>query len=292
MTAFKMPENIPLSHPMVNKAIESAQVKVEGFHFDSRKHLVEYDDVMNAQRNVVYKLRRRFLGVDEKGEKAENSLKEYALQQINDEIESVVTAYSVNGYTDEEKKQIIDEFATIIPFDENSRREIARQINTTYSREQFVELLTKIAKDAYDFREKQLGPEIARDIEKFVCLQVIDNLWTDHLEAIDDLREGIGLRGYAQRDPLVEYKSEAFNMFEKLMVGIESEIAHRIFKVQVTQNPQVARPKNVQTNAAQITGDASQAKSTPVQNAGHKLGRNDPCPCGSGKKWKKCHYPN
>ncbi len=290
MTVFKMPENIPLSHPMVNKAIESAQVKVETFHFDSRKHLVEYDDVMNAQRNVVYKLRRRFLGVDENSQKIESNLKEYVMEQINEEIESIVTAYAQNGYSDTEKKQIIDEFATIIPFDENSKREITRQVSGTYSREQFIELLQKVAHDIYAFREKQLGSEITREIERFVCLQVIDNLWTDHLEAIDDLREGIGLRGYAQRDPLVEYKSEAFNMFETLMVGIESEIAHRIFKVQVTQNPQVSRPKNVQTNAAQITGE-SPAKSTPVQS-GHKLGRNDPCWCGSGKKYKKCHYPN
>ncbi len=131
-----------------------------------------------------------------------------------------------------------------------------------------------------------------------MCLQVIDNLWTDHLEAIDDLREGIGLRGYAQRDPLVEYKSEAFNMFEKLMVGIESEIAHRIFKVQVTQNPQIQKPRNMQTNANLNSGVETHHDASLPQGERRKLGRNDPCWCGktdsSGRpiKWKKCHYPD
>lgn len=297
MNVFKMPEEIPLSHPMVNKAIESAQVKVEGFHFDSRKHLVEYDDVMNQQRGIIYSLRRKFLGVDEKGETIKNTnLKEYCLEQIENEIDFVVTAYQQNGYSEDEKKKIIDDFSTIIPFDEASKRQILTQIKDTYSREEFVEFLKKIALNAYDFREKQLGDEIARDIEKFVCLQVVDNLWTDHLEAIDDLREGIGLRGYAQRDPLVEYKSEAFNMFERLMDGIKSEVAHRIFKIQVVKNPVVQRPINVQTNAGQIASNiGDNAGSTPrqsVKSTGtYKLGRNDPCPCGSGKKWKKCHYP-
>jgi preprotein translocase subunit SecA len=299
MSVFKMPEEIPLSHPMVNKAIEGAQVKVEGFHFDSRKHLVEYDDVMNQQRGIVYSLRRRFLGVDENSKPVENAnLKEYVEEQINNEIESVVTVYQGNGYTEEEKKQIIDEFATIIPFDDASKREIYKQIENAYSREEIVDLFKKIALDAYTHREKEMGEEISRDIEKFVCLQVVDNLWTDHLEAIDDLREGIGLRGYAQRDPLVEYKTEAFNMFERFMEGIKSEVAHRIYKIQVVQNPQIQRPKNLMTNAGQIAsaiGDntASLNKSAPIKTSeDHKLGRNDPCWCGSGKKFKRCHYPN
>lgn len=291
MTVFKMPEEIPLSHPMVNRAIEQSQVKVEGFHFDSRKHLVEYDDVMNKQRTIIYKLRRKFLGVNENSEEIKDqSLNKYVMDKISAEIENIVTAYSQGGFTEGEKKQIIDEFATIIPFDENSKHEMQRGIKEKYAREELIEFLNNIARQTYDFREKQLGGELMRDIEKWVCLQVIDNLWTDHLEEIDDLREGIGLRGYAQRDPLVEYKSEAFNMFEKLMGNIESEIAHRIFKVQVTQNPQVVRPQRIQTNAGQITGETS--KSAPAQNSKHKLGRNDPCWCGSGRKYKKCHYPN
>ncbi len=298
MSIFKMPEEIPLSHPMVNRAIESAQIKVEGFHFDSRKHLVEYDDVMNKQRTIVYSLRRKFLGVDEKGELLkDNSLREYVLNQIKNEISLIVSAYKENGYSEEEKKQIIEDFSGIIPFDDASKREILKQVKNIYSSEELINFLYNISENTYSSREKQLGEEISRDIEKYVCLQVVDNLWIDHLEAIDDLREGIGLRGYAQRDPLVEYKSESYNMFESLMSGIKSEIARRIFKVQVMQNPVVQKPKNLTTNAGQIAsaiGDnaVSTSKNQPIKSAiDHKIGRNDPCWCGSGKKWKKCHYP-
>ena len=137
-----------------------------------------------------------------------------------------------------------------------------------------------------------------RQIERWVSLQVIDSFWMEHLDSIDDLREGIGLRGYGQRDPLVEYKNEAFTMFERLMSGIDSEIVHRIYKVQVATNPPAGAPANVSLEspiaaAAQkaATNASEQAIAQPVVNASKKLGRNDPCWCGSGKKWKKCHYP-
>ncbi len=291
MTVFKLPEDVPLEHPMVSRSIEQAQTKVEGFHFDSRKHLVEYDDVLNKHREIVYSLRRHVLIGDNQKEKI--------LENIESELHTMVAIHIDGGTISYEK--IIQEFSTIIPFDDQSKARLTEQIKTLFTEDEIVEVLKKISVDMYEVREKQISPEVMRQVERWVSLSVIDNLWMDHLEAIDDLREGIGLRGYGQRDPLVEYKNEAFSMFERLIGTIESEIAHRIFKVQV-QLPQRSTgantPKeNVLTTETKLTKEAKRARTNEetavktVTNSKKELGRNDPCPCGSGKKWKKCHYP-
>lgn len=289
MTAFKMPEDVPLEHAMVSRAIEQAQVKVEGFHFDSRKHLVEYDDVLNKQREIVYKRRRKIL----EGE----SQKENIIEKVSAEVGNLVRAL------DQEK--IIPEFVSIIPFDETSQKQLVKQLQQLHTPEEMTDFLSKLAADMYEAREKQMTLEVARQVERWVSLQVIDNLWMDHLDAIDNLREGIGLRGYGQRDPLVEYKNEAFTMFERLIATIDSEIVHRIFKVQVQMAPpapvvQKAAPavqpsviRRIQTNAPQTS------VAQPAVAAAKKLGRNDPCPCGAINpetgnpyKYKKCGMIN
>ncbi|EKD67108.1 MAG: hypothetical protein ACD_48C00598G0005, partial [uncultured bacterium] len=203
------------------------------------------------------------------------------------------------------RQKIVTEFVTIIPFDDASAQQLTKQLEQLHTSADITDFLMKVTADMYEAREKQVTPEILRQVEQWVSLQVIDNLWMEHLDAIDDLREGIGLRGYGQRDPLVEYKNEAFNMFERLISSIDSEIVHRIFKVQVQLAPQAPRSqvptpapmpvapqglqpsivRRIQTNAPQ------QSVAQPVVNSSNKLGRNDPCWCGSGKKWKKCHYP-
>jgi preprotein translocase subunit SecA len=278
MTFFNIPEDQPLEHGMVNRAIEQAQSKVEQFNFDSRKHLLDYDDVMNKQREIIYSLRLRVL-------RDGKNLKPEILEKIDGEIATLAVGF--------EDDQIISEFATIIPFDENSQKEITKQLKNADNKSA---MLQKIAHDVYDQREKQIGPEAARYIEQQEMLRVIDNLWMEHLEAIDDLREGIGLRGYGQRDPLVEYKTEAFDMFEKLMAAIDSDIVHRIYKIAVATPEQMAEMQRMATNASQIENQqslAAQPTPSPAPPAQHKnLGRNDPCWCGSGKKYKKCHYPN
>lgn len=280
MTVFKLPEDVPLEHPMVSRAIEQAQVKVEGFHFDSRKHLVEYDDVLNKQREIVYRKRRKIL----EGE----SQKDTILQNLSGELGNLVAMYSSEKEGEIDRQKILSEFVSIIPFDGASQEQLLKQLSQAHTAADATEFLITIARDMYDNREKQISPEITRQIERWVSLSVIDSYWMDHLDAVDDLREGIGLRGYGQLDPLVEYKNEAFNMFERLIAGIDSEIIHRIYKVQVSQNAPPAQtviPKNIQTNTIE------QAVVQPAVNAAKKLGRNDPCWCGSGKKWKKCHYP-
>ena len=310
MTRFNMPENMPLEHGIVSRAIEQAQSKVETFNFDIRKHLVDYDDVLNKQREIIYSRRRKIL--------EQSSEKDDILDKVDESISRIVainSAAEFNGGGSPNEK-IVAEFSTIIPFDENSQKQLVKQFETYSSDEEKIEVLTKLAEDIYEKREEQLGKDMMRQIEKFVMLSAVDSLWMDHLDAIENLRGGIGLRGYGQRDPLVEYKNEAYKMFENLIRGIDDEIVHRIYKIQVQQAPQM--PHQHRHVHMQAAGDTSISPSlqtkevsqparssmpvaaTPsVQNASSgdssnrkKLGRNDPCWCGSGKKYKRCHYPN
>lgn len=272
MTRFNMPEDVPLEHAMVSRAIEQAQVKVEGFNFDIRKHLVEYDDVLNKQREIIYGLRRKVL---------EEDLALETLKRIEAGIETLVAAHTTSIDEGNINEKIIAEFSTIIPFDENSKAQLVKQLEQRIETVEKTEFLVKLAKDLYQTREKEIGAETTRQIERWVSLSVVDSLWMDHLDTIEDLRQGIGLRGYGQRDPLVEYKKEAYSMFEQLVSAIDDEIVHRVYKVHVQQVDQARGPATPVTPRSDL--DSSVKK---------KLGRNDPCPCGSGKKWKKCHYSN
>jgi preprotein translocase subunit SecA len=330
-----MPEDIPLEHALVSRSIQQAQIKVEGFNFDLRKQVVEYDDVMNKQREIVYRLRKRILerSFTEEGlETADTKdLKEEIMDKIRGEIKNLVAIHAPEGYSEKELESIMIGFSEIIPFDNTSQSQIKKQLSKLSQPEEITELLMKIVNDIYEQREKTLGEEMAGQIERFVYLSTIDHLWIDHLTAMDHLREGIGLRGYAQKDPLVEYKKEAFDMFERLVNQIDYEIVRKVFRIQVVQQPAVSleRAKEEKKEIAQPTpetvpqgtkpapakskkGDlsdfaramsalpvsaaAAAGKTTPVVNA-QKIGRNDPCPCGAtredgtSKKYKHCCYP-
>jgi preprotein translocase subunit SecA len=277
MTMFNLPEDQPLEHGMVSKAIEQSQIKVEGFNFDARKHVVEYDDVANKQREIIYGLRKKVLEGKE--------MKEEIMNIISQDVSSLVLMYSPDGYSEPEYENIVMGFCEIVPFDDAMQEKLKIQLSEIKGSENISEFLLKIINDLYESREKQIGPEL--------------NLWMDHLDALDDLRDGIGLRGYGQRDPLVEYKNEAFTMFEQLMNALDREIVRKIFRIQVAQRPQPIMPQNIQTNIDEsdktgLTGmnPVNQTSNQQVQAAKKsELGRNDPCWCGSGKKWKKCHYP-
>ncbi|MCL5090706.1 MAG: preprotein translocase subunit SecA [Patescibacteria group bacterium] len=335
MTRFNMPEDIPLEHPMVSRSIEQAQVKVEGFNFDLRKQVVEYDDVMNKQREIIYKLRRKILerGFSEEGleESDKKDLRGETIEKINNEIGNLIAMYAPEGYSEPETEKIVLGFNEIVPFDDNSQRELKSQIAKLKTAEEISDFLAKVVNDVYDQRVKTLGDEVMGQIERWVYRSTIDQLWIEHLTAIDDLRDGIGLRGYAQRDPLVEYKKEAFGMFESLINRIDSEVVRKIFRVQV-----MAQPQNISLNqAVETRGKLSEPQSQPPQsrqtqkNSGksgdlsafaqamgnlqattskgyssgtiqahsEKVGRNDPCPCGAKredgtpKKYKHCCYP-
>ncbi|MDD5147067.1 MAG: preprotein translocase subunit SecA [Candidatus Daviesbacteria bacterium] len=337
MNFLKMPEDVPVEHGLISKAIEGAQKKVEGHNFDIRKHTVEYDDVMNQQRKIIYEIRKKVLETAEKvqsssaSQKKDASLKEEVLEKIAKEIGNIVTINCEEGV---KPQKIVEEFATIVPVDENSQKEIGKNIAAFSRVGEITDFLTQVCRNFYDQREKQVGEDLARQMEVFVYLNTIDILWIEHLDTMDDLRSGIGLRGYAQRDPLIEYKREGFDLFEKLMVEIDYEIVHRIYKVAVQgQAPVVEqRPVVVEERRPEIeTGvkiekqeikEVAQGKpldeilekeggvtKVTIERDGvvseqvyggqgqltkphGKLGRNDPCWCGSGKKYKRCHYPN
>lgn len=298
MTRFNMPEDVPLTHSLVSKSIENAQVKVEGFHFDTRKHLVQYDDVLDKQREIIYRLRRKVLESSNKDQEKEN--KEGLKQEVQDRLATALhnlvsgAVGASEGTQDLPNEKIVEEFVTIIPFDDASQKQLLKQIEQRPTIEEKTEFITKLAQDLYKRREEQLGEPLMRQIEKFVMLSVIDKLWMNHLDTMDNLRQGIGLRGYAQKDPLVEYKNEGFRMFEALMFNIDDEVVHRIYKVQVQQAPTDSHPHvHIHTNApeGEISQSAQATQSKKEAGGTKKLSRNDPCWCGSGKKWKKCHYP-
>jgi preprotein translocase subunit SecA len=295
MTRFNMPEDVPLEHPLVSRAIQQAQIKVEGFNFDIRKHLVEYDDVLNKQREIIYAARREILNTD--ATKEESILAEQVQEKITQSIAATVTINSSDQEENSGNEQIIADFSTILPFDDNSQKQLVMQLAHMQDISEKEAFLNSIAKDVYAKREKELGVQVIREVEKFVMLSVYDNLWTDHLDAIENLRQGIGLRGYGQRDPLVEYKNEAFRMFENLIAGIDDEIVHRIYKIQVQQAPVLQQPVELITNTPDSeVSNLAQKKIVKTKTVSAepkaKLGRNDPCWCGSGKKYKKCHWPN
>jgi preprotein translocase subunit SecA len=266
-------------------------VKVEGFNFEARKRVVEYDDVMNKQREIIYGKRQQILTADKK---EDLKLKEEIQEKINFYLQNLVNSFWTEERSQEETSQIVNGFCEILPVDPGSQEQIKKQISSLEDVQKITDFLNQIIKEAYESREKQVGGEIMREIEKFVWLQSIDRLWIDHLDAMDNLREGVGLRGYGQQDPLVEYKKEGFASFEKLIGMIEDEVIRRLFRVQVANQPTM--PQRVQTNVDTQDGMGLRNKAAsavkPVTSSKETLGRNDPCWCGSGKKWKKCHYPN
>ena len=294
MTRFNFPEDQPLTHALVTRVITQAQVKVEGFNFESRKYTVEYDDVLNRQREIVYGMRRELL----EGEDHEN----FVVERLNNAIDALVEMQYVMQEEDP-NPAILEEFVNIIPLDSHSQRHILEQIETRHDREEKKEFLRTLASDIFKRREEELGKDIVNQLVKAVSLQVIDNLWMDHLTAMEDLRIGIRLQAFSQKDPLVEYKNEAFKLFEKLIGGIDDGIVTRIFKVQiVTEQPSInLEAASTNQGAEEIGEDKVKAKNqktkekkmkTTESGEQKKLGRNDPCWCGSGKKYKKCHYPN
>ncbi len=291
MTRLNMPEDVPLSHALVSRAIQQAQVKVEGFNFDIRKHLVEYDDVLNKQREIIYSMRRKVLETDIKN--SESSLMAETIDRVKKTITNLVMVQSGQSLEDGSiSEKIVQEFSTIIPFDETSQKQLISQLETRIDNNEKIEFLNNLAEEIYKKREKDLGKDTMRQAEKFVSLSTVDAFWMDHLDAIENLRGGIGLRGYAQRDPLVEYKNEAYRMFEQLINAIDDEISHRIYRVQVQSVPSEHAQHSIQipnTPQSEVSSDKTKQK---AQDLNKKLGRNDPCWCGSGKKYKKCHYPN
>ncbi len=273
MDKLGMDDSAPIEHRMVTKAIENAQKKVEEHNFGARKHLLEYDDVMNKQRTEIYRYRRELLAGEGLKERVEEMMESSAQAIVNDFCppDSYADQWDLKGLGD----SLYGQFGISV--------ELEGEKEATGLEDTVITTLKKV----YEAKEQEFGADIMRYLEKMIMLQVIDAQWKDHLYGIDHLKEGIGLRGYGQRDPLVEYKREAFEMFESLSDRIMTETLSRLFRVQIARQGeverQVARPRTILYNR----GENAQKPATAVRQ-GKKVGRNDPCPCGSGKKYKKC----
>ena len=287
-----MDEDTPLESNMVSKAIEQAQTKVEGHNFDIRKHVVQYDDVMNRHRDLIYTERRKILeGAD---------LSENIIDMIEREIERVFDAFMADNDREMwDVESLIAELKAIMPLPAKFTPRYVRESTAEESLDEMLEA----AREAYETKEEELGDERMRTLERLLFLRVIDRLWIYHLTALDELRQGIGLRGYGQRDPLVEFKLEAHDMYEQLTEHIRQNTVRQIYHVTLTTpivRPQP--PKQVSesgpdedatsgattTQVAAASGGGGTATATAAPS-NRKIGRNEPCPCGSGKKYKKCH---
>ena len=279
MDRLGMDENDPIEHKLITRSIERAQKKVEARNFDIRKHVLEYDDVMNQQREVIYAERRKIL----RGE----DLKENIFFMLDKIIESEMDQYAnAKLYPEEWTLDGLIEDAEKIYAPEGK---LKKEELEAMSRDELEETLKKTAHDAYAAREQLFGEENMRELEKVVMLRVVDNHWMEHLDRMDMLREGINLRAYGQRNPLVEYKIEALDMFEAMEAAIQTDIAKLMYRVSIVTQEQQQLQDRLQTARASHGEESSAAetKKKPQRNKSD-IGRNDPCPCGSGKKYKNC----
>ncbi|OLC12008.1 MAG: preprotein translocase subunit SecA [Candidatus Rokubacteria bacterium 13_1_40CM_69_27] len=286
MDRLGMEEGEPIEHKLVTRAIATAQKRVEAHNFEIRKHLLEYDDVMNKQREIVYGMRRQIL----EGESQAETIGEW----IEDMVEATVDAYAPAGIHPEDWDVAALNEALNRQFD--VRVPAARYLEAT-SREGLGQLVGEAVQERYRERERELGPDLLRALERHEMLIVIDQQWKDHLLSIDHLKEGIGLRGYGQRDPLTEYKREAFDLFQDMAERVKSAVVERLFKVQIVREapmelPTLAAWADTRETRGETPAEPRRAPvpSAPRTPTGEKLGRNDPCYCGSGKKYKKCCY--
>jgi len=322
-----MEEGVPIEHGMVTRAIERAQKQVEAQNFSVRKHLLEYDDVMNKQRENVYALRRQILDgtirlKDENDEETELDTRGYLMELAEDSLDTMVETYAPRSADFDEwdldalKREIGRVFGIDdqLVFDDRTSDEIR-------------EMIWAKAVELYEAKEKLVGREILQRVERDIMLQIVDQQWKDHLYSLDHLKEGIGLRGYGQRDPLVEYKKESFNLFQAMKDRVDDETVTYLWRLRPiigdenglppaprpvkrprsplilsgggesappafgarAQAPQEPSPFGAprRQQPARVGGD--DAKPMTVRRDEPKVGRNDPCPCGSGKKYKKCH---
>ncbi|HEV8638041.1 MAG TPA: preprotein translocase subunit SecA [Chloroflexota bacterium] len=334
MDRLGLEDDVPIEHGLVTKSIENAQTKVEGYNFDIRKHVVQYDDVMNKQREVIYGERDKVL--------RNENLRQVVLEMVGRAIDAQVDLFTAAEHAEDwDLEGLVRAASQLFPLPPDTSLEAWENL----SKDELREELHALAEEAYEQKEARLGAEAMRQVERAVMLHVVDRLWIDHLTAMDELREGIGLRAYGQRDPLVEYKNEAYNQFQSLLQAIQDEIVQTIYRVELQRVPatpppamqaqQAVHPAPQQavgqatvdeehmpeaalpTAPAHTNGPAAtpvdpkavfgRAARAPAERAmatnrnaeparrpaaparAAKVGRNDPCPCGSGKKYKHCH---
>ena len=285
MDKLGMEEDEPIEHSMISKAIENAQRKVEGYHFEIRKHLLEYDDVMNKQREVIYRQRREVL----EGE----NVRPIVDDMIGDLVARVVDEYGSDRHASQDwnwegiGERMLELFNVRLAWDEAARSDL--------NRDRLTEKLFALVQEAYREQDERNGAEQMRQLERIILLQVVDTHWKEHLLNMDHLKEGIGLRGYGQKNPLNEFKREGFNLFLAMIETVKEQIIGTLLRVQVVRNDEVARMEEEQRQKRLememnrgAAGVDENGVRKPVKRADDKVGRNAPCPCGSGLKYKKC----
>jgi preprotein translocase subunit SecA len=294
MQKLKMPDGEPIEHPIVNRSIEKAQHRVESRNFDIRKQLLEYDDVANDQRRVIYQQRNELLESADISETIRNMISGL----VEETVRRYVPAESVEEQWD------IPGLETALAADFQMQAPVGEWLKTDHdlTDDKLRERLAVAAIDQYASKEAQVGPELMRQFERSLMLQTLDSQWRDHLANLDHLRQGIHLRGYAQKNPKQEYKRESFELFSDMLDRIKQDVVKVVLTVQVRTEEDVHAVEeapavsNVRYQHADYdealgaaTADAAAAPATPFVRGGEKVGRNDPCPCGSGKKYKQCH---
>ncbi|WP_317334978.1 preprotein translocase subunit SecA [Dysosmobacter welbionis] len=278
MEKLGVDEDTPIEQKMLTNAIENAQRQVESRNFQTRKNVLQYDDVMNTQRKVIYEERRKVLDGED--------LHEAIQAMLHNTVEN-----AIQGHIGEQKHMSAEDFreATAVfhtMFLRPGELALTDEELQQYTAEQLVELVESKAKEVYAAREKEFGEQLMRELERVLMLRVVDEYWMDQIDAMNDLKQGIGLRAYAQTDPVVAYKKEGYEMFEQMIAAIQEETLRRLFLVRLRQNQEVRRER-----VAKVTGESGASDGTvqkQPQRKVIKIGRNDPCPCGSGLKWKKC----
>ncbi len=278
MDRLGIEEGEHIEHRFISKAIENAQSKVEGHNFEIRKHLLEYDDVMNQQREIIYRQRREAL--------TSADLRQAALDMMEDRSYDIVDMFAQDKTP--LKEWDLEGLNAAIKGQFNMNMSLDEPVRDNYSTEQLSQFIFETAQTHYQGKEQKYGPEIMRHVERFIILQTVDTRWKEHLLNMDHLKEGIGLRGYAQQDPLRIYKKEGFDMFQSLMDRVKQEVVDILFKIQIASPDQVEEMQKEEEQDLTFSHSDESTPKQPVRRASQKVQRNDPCPCGSGKKYKKC----
>lgn len=276
MDTLKVEEDMPIEAKMLTRIIESSQKKVEGRNFAIRKNVLNYDDVMSAQREIIYGQREKVLSGED--------IHEYTLKMISDMISDTVDQYLIddNIHDDWNLAGLRDRFMGLFTVSDDFR--YTTEELEAVTKDQIKEKLTARALDFYKGREEKLGPDVLRELERVILLKVVDIKWMAHIDDMDELRKGIVLRSYGQKNPVIEYRFEGFEMFDAMVESIREETIRLLFTIQVNNGQ---APQRERVADPMPTGGDDSVKSTPRKN-GKKIGRNDPCPCGSGKKYKNC----
>ena len=271
---LKADENMPIEMGILSRTVENAQKRVEGKHFGMRKHVLQYDDVMNTQREIIYKERKEVLD----GE----NLKSKIQKMMHTVVEQIITTHTTEEGLD--KAGIIAEAKAILNLD---------LTEITENAEETIESLYNKVLENYEAKEKEIGEEQIRELERVVMLKVVDQKWMDHIDSMDELKDGIGLRAYGQKDPVAQYRLEGYDMFDEMTNAIKIDVVKILLHLKQMQK--VERKETVKITGEGLKGETPKTTNnqtpqpnTPVKNDTAQVGRNEPCPCGSGKKYKQC----